>query len=515
MSRGSIFSLVTTDQRLDQYITATEYLLKRLDAIRERRFAEGAQNVQPTFLDIEQSHTLYVHAAYRPYVAIASEYTRVKPSGDAIGSLGPSSGTLQFTFPIFGHFTSDMAVHIRFKAVGSQSATTATPTTPYLRFCAFPGARVFRRVDIRSDQVLIDDYTPEETMFVSKFFVDVNSRPGWNRCMGQQPTQSATYFANGYTGVLNYQDGPQTPKLYQESFDVFIPLQFWFCRDANQALLNDLIPNSQRVITCQLAPLRDMVQALVPNGTNPGELDPVPLPFNNLPFEASLYVNGLYTNPEIHDIFSTRVGFSLIRVHRRQVNQLQASSDQFLLDQLKYPAEYFMAGFRSRQLQSDFDRWYLMGTLTPRINTNKLLVPAMIWNTALGIAQLVVREAVESSTLDPIVDTIGVTAHGIDIFPMIPSPFYNAYLPIRYAENSMVVSPEDTSAFLITLCLYPGKFNPSGYYNLSAGREMYLRYSLKPAFADIIGGEYEMVLSMSALNFLMRKGDKIALRYSV
>jgi hypothetical protein len=140
----------------------------------------------------------------------------------------------------------------------------------------------------------------------------------------------------------------------------------------------------------------------------------------------------------------------------------------------------------------------------------------MIWNNILGIAQLVVREAVEYSTLDSIIDTIGVTAHGIEIFPMIPGPFYNAYLPIRYAENSMVIAPEDTSAFLVTFCLYPGKFDPSGYYNLSAGREMYINYSLKSSVSDnITGGEFEMVLSMSAINFLVRKGDKIALRYSV
>jgi hypothetical protein len=77
------------------------------------------------------------------------------------------------------------------------------------------------------------------------------------------------------------------------------------------------------------------------------------------------------------------------------------------------------------------------------------------------------------------------------------------------------VSPSDTSSFLVNFCLYPGKFNPSGYYNLSAGREMYINYSLKPAAADIEGGDAEMVISMSALNFLIRKGDKISLRYSL
>ena len=71
------------------------------------------------------------------------------------------------------------------------------------------------------------------------------------------------------------------------------------------------------------------------------------------------------------------------------------------------------------------------------------------------------------------------------------------------------------SVFLVTFCLYPGKFNPSGHYNLSAGRELYINYSLRPEFADIEPGRAEMVISMSALNFLIRKGDRINLRYAL
>ncbi|NBQ43057.1 MAG: hypothetical protein EBU23_11305 [Mycobacteriaceae bacterium] len=312
-----------------------------------------------------------------------------------------------------------------------------------------------------------------------------------------------------------YRDGPQTPKLYQESFDIYVPLNFWLCRDAAHALLNDLIPNSQRTITCELAPLKDIVQALVPSQTAAGVLDVIELPFSKVGIEADLYVNGLYVNPEVHDIFASRIGFSLIRVHRRQVNQLQNANDAFLLDQLKFPAEYLMVGFRARNLAADFDRWWLMGRRRQRVESNKLYVPVLIWNSELQIIEFVARDAVESTNLENFVDTIGVTAHGIEIFPQLPSAFYNAYMPIRYAENSMVVSPSDTSSFLVNFCLYPGKFNPSGYYNLSAGREMYINYSLKPAAADIESGDAEMVISMSALNFLIRKGDKISLRYSL
>ena len=530
MSQGAVFKLVLRDERFDKFFTASDYLRARLAAIRVKRKAAGDANVQPTFVDIERTHILYIHAAYRPYVSVASEYSRVKPSGDGAGTLGASGGTLQFTFPIYGHFTSDMAVHIRFPPIGAIPTQTSTnptdfapsPARPYLRYCALPGVRLFKKVELRSDQLLIDDYVPDDVVAYSKFFVRADQRVGWDRCNGQQETREATYPSIGFTGRLLYNDGAQTPKFYQEGFDMYIPLQFWFCRDAAHALLNDLIPNSQRTITCELAPLGDIIQALTTGpSTFADDLIPTPLPFSKLPIEVELYVNGLYVNPEIHDIFASRVGFSLIRVHRRQVNQLQNNMDSFLLDQLKFPAEYLMVGVRSRTLVNDFDRWWMMGTpYTPPLR-QRLMVTIAVPSTSgqstgtlsdpSGM-QAAQRIATPITTLNNIVDTIGVTAHGIEIFPQLPSAFYNAYMPIRYSDNGMIVSPYDTSAFLVNFCLYPGKFNPSGYYNLSAGREMYINYALKPGVAE---GGSEMVVSMSALNFLIRKGDKISLRYAL
>ena len=509
---GGVFNLVLRDQRFDSFLDASDYLRQRLDAVRLQRKREGLPNVQPTFVDVERTHVLYVHAAYRPYVATAAEYTKVQPSGDGIGFVTEGGGTCDFTFPIYGHFTSDMAVHVRFAPIGSPTATAPTAQTPYYRYCALPGVRLFDRVEFKSDQVLVDDYTPDDVVLSSNFFVGSDSRAGWERCNGQQALQEADYLANGFTGCLVFRDGPQTPKLYQPAFDMFIPLQFGFCKDASAALLNDLIPNSQRTITISLARLSSIVRALVPDPQNANRLLPAPLGFTKLRFEVNLYVNNLYVNPEVHDIFASRVGFSLVRVHRRQLNQLQSPEGSFLMGQLKFPAEFLMVGFRLRSLAADFDRWYLMGAPPARTDADKLVVPAMIWNPNLLMCQLVCREATEVSGLEPLVASLGVTAHGITLYPELPSVFYSSYLPIRYALNSLVVSPADPGAFLVNFCLYPGKFNPSGHYNLSAGRELYIDYRLQ---ADVGPGAAEMVTSMAALNFVIRRGDALALRYSV
>jgi hypothetical protein len=153
-----------------------------------------------------------------------------------------------------------------------------------------------------------------------------------------------------------------------------------------------------------------------------------------------------------------------------------------------------------------------MGAPPARTDANTLVVPAMIWNAVLGLCQLVCREATEVSSLASLVQHLGVTAHGITLYPELPSVFYSSYLPIRYFTNSLAVSPVDPGAFFILFCLYPGKFNPSGHYNLSAGRELYINYKL----LDEVGpGVVEMVTSMAALNFLVRRGDTCSLRFSM
>lgn len=509
MSQSGVFRLVLRDERFDKFFTASDYLRQRMAEVREQRTLAGCRNPQPTFVDLERTHILYLRAVYRPFASVACEYVRVKPSGDA-ATLSTSGGTAEFTFPIYGHFTSDMVFHVRFSDVGTANPTVGQDAnaSPRYRFCAYPGIRLFRKVSFRSDETLIDDYLSDEVSFVNKFMVPADRRQAWDRGMGQAVLRTAEFFNNnGYTGILPFREGLQTPKYLHESQDLWVPLQFWMCGDAANALLNDLVPNTQRTIVADLAPLNEIIQAVDQNSGQP-----VALPFDRLGIQIDLYVNNIFVNPEVHDLFATRVAFSLIRVHRRQRKMLNKELDSIRMDQLKYPAEYLYVGFRDRANPDDFDHWHLFGRARKRTAATQLLAPAAIWNTALNLCQLVCRNAKEVDTLDPIAQSFKLTAHGIDLYPSLPSSFFNTYLPQRYSAGTAVVAPQDTSAYLATFCLYPGQFNPSGYYNLSAGRELYLSYR-----ADGVdtASPAELVVSMSALNFLVRKGDKVHLRYAL
>ena len=69
---------------------------------------------------------------------------------------------------------------------------------------------------------------------------------------------------------------------------------------------------------------------------------------SEIPLDITLYINNLFVNPEIHEIFIQRVGFNLIRVHRRQVVDVTKSADELLLNELKWPIETLYVGMRPK-----------------------------------------------------------------------------------------------------------------------------------------------------------------------
>jgi hypothetical protein len=524
MSRGAIFTLVTQDDITDKFFTAMDLLMSRIADFRE-------VGLEPTVRDIEKSHILYTKSKYVPYVAVTSDYVMAQASG-----LLDFGSTIEFTIPNYGHFTSDMVLYLRFNAIGDKTAyennIEPTTTVPLYRYCAYPGIRILENVEYRSDGILIDSYGSDDVLSFRNFFVNYNHKPGWDRCFGQDEIQQASYNSKSFTGFLNYSNGHQTPKLYQEAFEMFIPLQFWFCEDVSQAVMNSPTTSGQRKIIIKLANIDKILQSLIysvedgipPNITQIGTTK-IPLVLNkntSLITNASLFVNNLYTYPEIFDIISQESNFNLIRVHKRQNTTLNHKTNDVLLSALHYPGEYLSIGIRNKNNTNDFDRWHLMGSdyLTTDTNHIKTMhIPAIVWNMDIGIRQLVTREAIQNTTLNNIVQSLRVHIGDINIYPTMPAFFFNDYMPIRYHKNSAVCSPYDNNMFLITFCLYPGTYNPSGHFNMSINRDMYIEYVMNE-YGDLLndptnGISYEMVICMSALNFLIRDGDSIRLRYSI
>ena len=118
----------------------------------------------------------------------------------------------------------------------------------------------------------------------------------------------------------------------------------------------------------------------------------------------------------------------------------------------------------------------------------------------------------QAKSWTPLLDTIGIQAHGIDIYKEIPGKFFNAYTTYHYG-GSNINAPSDPGALFVPFCLYPGTYQPSGHINISRAREFYLNYTSAYQVANS-SAALLLVVVASAINFLLISDGSAVLRYS-
>jgi hypothetical protein len=92
-----------------------------------------------------------------------------------------------------------------------------------------------------------------------------------------------------------------------------------------------------------------------------------------------LYISNIFVNPEVHNIFIKRIGFSLIRVHRQQIINADQSTAELLLQQLKWPIETLFVGMKMKDYNSSdeslrrqhLDKWHKFTKITPTTRTTQ------------------------------------------------------------------------------------------------------------------------------------------------
>lgn len=344
-------------------------------------------------------------------------------------------------------------------------------------------------------------------------------------------------------------NGPQTPKPVQPALELWHKLRFWFNDDVRLAIPSVSIPFGQRFITLELAQADALVfeypsiylettiltggggaatgrattysPIFIANGITAPTIEAL-----------ELYVNNIFVNPEVHDIYIKRIGFSLIRVYRQQQMQCNSAHDEKLLSQLKWPIEYMFVGFRPRwntlavtttagvvtggnqNLWRDWHRMTRLVDATCDCPCNEVAVTASVAvvvnvaTVATGSRAPVIPEQywIPVST----VDSVSLVSHGIPIYDRFPDTFFNAYAPFHYG-GSALVTPDDTGALFVNMALFPRSYQPSGHLNISRARETYLNYT-----SSYIGANTPatMVVVAIAINFLLITDGSAVLRYS-
>ena len=531
MSNAGSFTVIINDGRQDSLLMAPEYLKERMNQIKDQKQRQGLKNDLPTIKEIEKTHILFTVAHYKPFVTMGFEYYRV--SCKTTPSLG---GRMEWEIPSYGDFFADMVAHIKLDSgVFTLDATAATEDASQYRWCEYPGERLFKNVEFHINNSKIDSYTREATVMYRNFRVPESKKTAWKRCMGQEMPYDAFIDerSNGTTddaGVIPRQirhavkqyNGYQSSKgqydldaatvgVDHSDLEMFIPLLFWFNLDPRLAVASAAIPQGQRTIKVELATAAEMIELVTRGGGDSATLGTPTF------LTSDLYINNIFLQSEVHDVFMSRVGFTLIRVHRIQTYQVTTASKEEQLFDLKWPIEYMCIGLKPTANDSSLQNWHRFHRVvsTAGVISQISTVPTEAQGDAYGTANTddsdVIAAAVTYDVTSQTITNLSLKAHGVQYYTDVPRQFFNHYIPLRYG-GSNVSAPEDEGLCMITFCLYPGTYQPSGHLNTSRSRETMLKYT-----SSLIPGTVttaDMYVVASALNFFLISDGNGSLRYT-
>lgn len=368
MSTGGIFKLIINSGVQDSLLMATDYLNQRIKTITARNKASKELNDKkgidpsaswiPDINSIAKSHIIFINGAYKPFVACGFEYNKVAPNGNV-----QFNSRVSFTIPVFGDFVNDCVIHVKL------SALSVKDNRDKVRYIALLGHRIFKYIEFKVNSSVLDSTIIDDYNAFYQFQVPPRKEIGWLRNMGQEIPEIACLTGDPeFDTFKEYRligDGFQTFKQRHEGVELWIPLLFWF-RNVNNSLPNFAIPYGQTNINIDISPITNLVGFADYGGG--GEYNEVKID------TMELYMNNIFLQPEIVNIFCSKFGFSLIRVHTRHTEILNSNQKNVLLNQLKWPTETIYIAFKPLVNLTLSQEWYKSSQLT--LNSVKMPVIA-------------------------------------------------------------------------------------------------------------------------------------------
>jgi hypothetical protein len=200
-----------------------------------------------------------------------------------------------------------------------------------------------------------------------------------------------------------------------------------------------------------------------------------------------MYINNLFIDPSLHDIYLERIGFSLTRVHRIQTINISNSDTSNLLPIFKWPLEYMFIGLRPAANASAgyaYDNWYKFTYNIP-MTGSEFAKTSSVFSTGLTAASSTESYGVQTSIVPtetvsyylqfPTISYLEISLQSIPLYSELAADFYNAYLPFQYGNYNITGTSENSSVF-IPFNFYPNdNGSPNGHVNLSRSREFQVR----------------------------------------
>jgi hypothetical protein len=504
-STGGTFQLLTNKGIQDRLIMATDRLIKNIKKISyhklqdlrtanpgktEHEIMAMEEDWMPSMGEIDRSHIVFINSYFKPFVAMSKEYTKVHPrQGEAkLGS------TFSFTLPIIGEFINDAVMYVRLTGLSAVSALDK------VRYVEFLGHRLVSNCKFKVQNHEVAEYGTDEYNAHYSFDIPPGKRDGYLRNIGQElPKQGFLTADPTVDEVREYRwfgDGPQTFKQTHDDVRLWIPILFWF-KDIQTALPNFLLLLNQTDIEVTFENENNLVSFADYGGGGAFNSPTVA--------ECCLYTNHLFLLPEIHKIFITKFKFQLIRIYRKQTKILTKNEESVRLHEIKWPVEHMYVAFRPRTNLTNSQRWHRNTSITAQQVKQAVVT---------GVSTIQVNNAVYLDEEHPI-SFLELKAHDITIYPKLEPGFYNSYIPSQYGPRK---NTPQLGWYMLPFNVNPGEFQPSGHFNTSRSRELYLNYvSATDANGDYIirsANPTDLIVIAVCINFLLYKNGNLTLRFS-
>jgi hypothetical protein len=500
MSTAPVFILLSNDGDEDMVLTCDAKLHTKLQHIRDYNTKLKMQgklpansSVQPQVADVTETHNLWVHRRFYPYVALSHTFvpTQVN-SGNATLAAG---GNVTFDMQYAGEFYNKVCLHL---VISSGTIGLNGAANQYFAYSPFLGHKIVKDAEFIVNTSILDKYDSKAAQSRFEFDVKESARDGYSRCIGQQTkktakvnqfvstvgltTRTTTGAADGQVpangvrlGSLGYEeevtiyDGPQTRKQTHDQIELFIPLWFWWNRESEESLCVLTIPNGQRNIKFNFEQLSNLVQMYDLNG-NAIAYDAAKWTTAPSLTTQELLVQNIYVNPEINDVYIDRIGFNMVRLHRYQETILNSSQFNERLSNLKWPVEELRVAAlpRANTLGTAIEDAFTFGYVSPQP-----IIFAGRWQADPSLAVTVPVSGVYRKS-DDLITTLTLTIQGMQLYNAFPAKFFRDYTPAVFSEVVNRAAPRAAGWHLINIAEKPGHSQANGHFNISRMRETYL-----------------------------------------
>jgi hypothetical protein len=389
-----------------------------------------------------------------------------------------------------------MLIHIRIDKLIARTANDR------VRYADFIGHKILKKCQFVISNNVIDEYDRELYNIYYNLHTPEGKKISWLKCMGQEIPFVGTLISDPvndtHKEVRYISNGFQTLKQNHPRLELFIPLLFWFNRDYRLVFPNHLKPYGQLKVRIELEQSQQLM----------GSLDIINDVYNqnfDIPLiqSCTLYTKHIYMNPDIQDIFISKLGFNLIRIYKKVEKILLNNDDRISIQELKFPIESLYVLFRPTINETGIDNFQTWN-LNSIANLTYVKTP-VIYNVG-GVDTLGINNIKYYNEL-PIVNAFRFEGNDSAIYGTQSVKFYDGYLPHISGQSIM---SNNNNIYYLPFTFNPQQHQPCGYFNLSKIRELYLEYS-----SDVIETykPVKVYIYATALNFLLLSQNAATLKY--